>query len=131
MLSLPLVTHLRKHGQAGAPAHFHSRTHWLWQASEMEPDIVCQIHPQKAAALGIQTGDRVVIASARGSIQAIARVDQGIRPVAIYVPLGGDERQPFQLRPSVNWLIDKDQRCPLSDQTNLKVTLCRVRKAGS
>ncbi|MBI2320579.1 MAG: molybdopterin-dependent oxidoreductase, partial [Chloroflexi bacterium] len=116
-------------GRAAA-AHFHSWTHWLWQASEMEPDMVCHIHPQKAAALGIQTGDRVVIASARGSIEAIARVDPGIRPSAIYVPLGWDERQPFHPWPSVNWLIDKDQRCPLSDQTNLKVTLCRVRRAG-
>ncbi|MBI4506057.1 MAG: molybdopterin-dependent oxidoreductase, partial [Chloroflexi bacterium] len=38
-------------GRAAA-AHFHSWTHWLWQASEMVPDLYCQMHPDKAAALG-------------------------------------------------------------------------------
>ncbi|MBK8768039.1 MAG: hypothetical protein IPM01_26925, partial [Burkholderiaceae bacterium] len=40
-------------------AHFHSMTHYLWQAQEMWPDLYCQLHPEKAARLGIADGERL------------------------------------------------------------------------
>lgn len=37
-------------------AHFHSWTHYFWQAQEMWPDLYCQIHPRKAAHLDTMKG---------------------------------------------------------------------------
>ncbi len=117
-------------GRASA-AHFHSWTHYFWQAQEMWPDLYCQLHPDKAAALGIVDGERVRITSAHGQIEAVAWVHAGIRPSAIFIPIGWGERQPYNPWRSVNFLTDKSQRDPISDQTNLKVLLCRVNKLDS
>lgn len=111
-------------------AHFHSWTHYFWQAQEMWPDLFCQIHPDKAAALGIADGGRVRVESAHGAIEAVAWVNTGIRPSAVFVPIGWGERQPYHPWRSVNFLTDKTQRDPISDQTNLKGLLCRVSRAA-
>jgi anaerobic selenocysteine-containing dehydrogenase/Fe-S-cluster-containing hydrogenase component 2 len=108
-------------------AHFHSLTHYFWQAQEMWPDLYCQIHPQKAATLGIADGARVRVETAHGAIDAVAWVQAGIRASAVFIPIGWGERQPYHPWRSVNFLTDKTQRDPISDQTNLKTLLCRVR----
>jgi len=110
-------------------AHFHSWTHYFWQSQEMWPDLFCQIHPDKASKLGIADGERVKVESAHGSIEAMAWVHAGIRPTAVFIPIGWGERQPYNPWRPVNFLTDKTQRDPVSDQTNLKVLLCRVSKA--
>jgi len=110
-------------------SHFHSWTHYFWQAQEMLPDQFCQIHPDKAAALGVADGDRVRIETARGAIEAVAWVFRGIRSDAVFVPIGWDERQPYHPWRPVNFLTDKNQRDPVSDQTNLKTLLCKVSRA--
>ncbi|MBI4183183.1 MAG: molybdopterin-dependent oxidoreductase [Proteobacteria bacterium] len=115
-------------GRPPAP-HFHSWTHYFWQAQEMWPDLYCQIHPERAAALGVKDGERVRIETAHGAIEARAWIHAGIRPTAVFVPIGWGERQPFHPWRSVNFLTDPSQRDPISDQTNLKSLLCRVRKA--
>ena len=111
-------------------AHFHSLTHYFWQAQEMWPDLYCQIHPEKALRLGIADGERVRVETAHGAIEAVAWVHAGIRPSAVFVPIGWGERQPFHPWRSVNFLTDKTQRDPVSDQTNLKALLCRVSRAA-
>jgi anaerobic selenocysteine-containing dehydrogenase/Fe-S-cluster-containing hydrogenase component 2 len=111
-------------------AHFHSLTHYFWQAQEMWPDLYCQIHPEKARALGIADGERVRIETAHGAIQAVAWLHAGIRPSSVFVPIGWGERQPYHPWRSVNFLTDKTQRDPVSDQTNLKTLLCRIRRAA-
>ncbi len=58
-------------------------------------DLYCQIHPEKAAKLGINDGDRVKVESAHGSIEAIAWMRAGIRPIAVFIPIGWGERQPY------------------------------------
>jgi len=108
-------------------AHFHSLTHYFWQAQEMWPDLYCQIHPNKAAALGIVDGARVRVETAHGAIDALAWLHAGIRESAVFIPIGWGERQPYHPWRSVNFLTDKTQRDPISDQTNLKSLLCRVR----
>jgi anaerobic selenocysteine-containing dehydrogenase/Fe-S-cluster-containing dehydrogenase component len=113
-----------------AAAHFHSWTHYFWQAQEMWPDLYCQLHPDKAAALGIRDGERVRIETAHGAIEAVAWVHAGIRPSAVFIPIGWGERQPFNPWRSVNFLTDKTQRDPISDQTNLKALLCRITRAA-
>jgi anaerobic selenocysteine-containing dehydrogenase len=114
-------------GRPPAP-HFHSWTHYFWQAQEMWPQLFCQIHPDKAAALGIADGDDVSIETASGRISARAWLHRGIRPEAVFVPIGWDEQQPWHPASSVNHLtgIRLD---PISQQANLKTHLCRVSKA--
>ncbi len=114
-------------GRPPAP-HFHSWTHYFWQAQEMWPDLYCQIHPDKAAALGVEDGDYVSIRTRNGSIQARAWLHRGIRPSSVFVPIGWDEQQPYHPHSSVNHLtgIRLD---PISQQANLKTHLCRVEKA--
>jgi anaerobic selenocysteine-containing dehydrogenase/Fe-S-cluster-containing hydrogenase component 2 len=115
-------------GRPPAP-HFHSWTHYFWQAQEMWPDLYVQIHPEKAATHGIDDGARVRVETAHGAIEAVAWLHAGIRPTAVFIPVGWGERQPFHPWRSVNFLTDKSQRDPLSDQTNLKTLLCRISPA--
>jgi len=114
-------------GRPNAP-HFHSWTHYFWQAQEMWPEVYCQIHPRKAAAIGIDDGDQVSIQTANGKITVRAWVHRGIRPDCVFVPIGWDEQQPYHPGASVNHLtgIRLD---PISQQANLKTHLCRVEKA--
>jgi len=120
---LELVT-----GRPPAP-HFHSWTHYFWQAQEMWSDLYVQVHPVRAARAGIADGDRVRVETAHGSIEARAWLTAGIRETSVFVPIGWGERQPFHPWRSVNFLTDKMQRDPISDQTNLKTLLCRISKA--
>lgn len=120
---LELVT-----GRPPAP-HFHSFTHYFWQSQEMWSDLYVQIHPVRAAREGIEDGERVRIETAHGVIEARAWITAAIRESSVFVPIGWGERQPFHPWRSVNFLTDKTQRDPISDQTNLKTLLCRVRRA--
>jgi len=112
-------------GRPPAP-HFHSITHYFWQAQEMWPDLYVQIHPRHAQRLGIHDGQRVQVDTLHGSIEAVAWQHAGIRETAVYIPIGWGERQPHNPWRSVNFLTDKTQRDPVSDQTNLKSLLCRI-----
>jgi anaerobic selenocysteine-containing dehydrogenase len=109
-------------------AHFHSWTHYFWQAQEMWPELYCQIHPDKAGSLNIKDGDGLVIKTGNGEIKARAWVHRGIRPTSIFIPIGWDEQQPYHPASSVNHLtgIRLD---PISQQANLKSHLCRVTRA--
>ena len=115
-------------GRPPAP-HFHSWTHYFWQSQEMWPDLYAQIHPEKAATLDIADGDRLKIETPKGAVEARAWITAGIRKSAIFIPIGWGEKQPYHPWRSVNFLTDKTQRDPVSDQTNLKSLLCRVTKA--
>ena len=112
-------------GRPPAP-HFHSWTHNAWQAQEMWPDLYCQIHPETAGRLGISDGEQVRIETAHGETEARAWVYSGIRKTSVFIPIGWGEKQPYHPWKPVNFLTDKDQRCPISEQTNLKSLLCRV-----
>lgn len=113
-------------GRPPAP-HFHSWTHYFWQAQEMWPELYCQIHPDKAVRLGIVDGDQVKVETTSGSVEARAWLHRGIRETAVFIPIGWDEQQPFHPAASVNHLtgIALD---PVSQQANLKVHLCKVSK---
>lgn len=116
-------------GRPTAP-HFHSWTHYFWQAQEMWPDLYCQLHPNKAQDIGVADGERVRIETARGAIEARAWITAGIRPDTVFVPIGWDQTQPFHPWPSVNALTE-GALDPVSHQSNLKLHLCRVRAAAS
>ena len=113
-------------GRPPAP-HFHSWTHYMWQAQEMWPELFCQIHPSKAEQIGVKDGDRVRVSTAKGEITARAWRHAGIRKSAIFIPIGWDERQPYHPAQSVNQLTGLTLD-PISQQPNLKLTLCKVEK---
>ncbi len=115
-------------GRPPAP-HFHSWTHYFWQAQEMWPDLYCQIHPHKAQELGIEDGVKLKVETMHGAIEAMAWLNAGIRKDSVFVPIGWGERQPYHPWRSVNFLTDFAQRDPVSDQTNMKSLLCRISKA--
>jgi anaerobic selenocysteine-containing dehydrogenase len=71
----------------------------------------------------------VRVATSHGSVEAVAWITNGIRDHAVFLPIGWDERQPFHPWKSVNFLTDRTQRDPISEQTNLKSLLCRVDRA--
>jgi anaerobic selenocysteine-containing dehydrogenase len=112
-------------GRPPAP-HFHSWTHYAWQAQEMWPDMYVQMHPDKAAELQVADGDEVSVETAHGNVRARAWLYAGIRPDTVFVPIGWDSSQPYHPWNSVNYLTDEEQRDPLSDHSNLKSYLCRV-----
>ena len=116
-------------GRPPAP-HFHSWTHYAWQAQEMWPDLYVQMHPEKAGELGIQDGEEVSVETAHGTVTARAWLHAGIRTDTVFIPIGWDSTQPFHPWNSVNFLTDENQRDPLSDHSNLKTYLCRVSKAA-
>jgi anaerobic selenocysteine-containing dehydrogenase/Fe-S-cluster-containing dehydrogenase component len=115
-------------GRPPAP-HFHSWTHYFWQAQEMWPELYCQIHPEKAEKHDIKDGDRMIIETSNGSIKARAWLYRGIRPSSVFIPIGWDEQQPYHPAATVNHLTGSALD-PISQQANLKSHLCRVRRAG-
>ncbi|MDE1948038.1 MAG: molybdopterin-dependent oxidoreductase [Burkholderiales bacterium] len=114
-------------GRPPAP-HFHTWTHHYWQAQEMWPELYCQIHPAKARSIGVEDGQTLRISTAHGSIEARAWITAGIRPEVVYIPIGWDRRQPLHPGSSVNQLVD-GALDPVSGQSNLKLTRCRVTAA--
>jgi len=115
-------------GRPPAP-HFHSWTHYFWQAQEMWPELYCQIHPRKAATLGVKDGDDVFVETVNGRITVRAWIHRGIRPNCVFIPIGWDEQQPYHPSSSVNHLTSI-RLDPISQQANLKTHLCRVGKAN-
>ena len=116
-------------GRPPAP-HFHSWMHYAWQAQEMWPDLYVQMHPDRARRIGVADGETVRVETAHGELRGRVWIHAGIRPEAVYVPLGWDAAQPFHPWPSVNLLTDETQRDPFSDHSNLKSFLCRITRAG-
>ncbi|QIE48188.1 molybdopterin-dependent oxidoreductase (plasmid) [Pseudohalocynthiibacter aestuariivivens] len=113
-------------GRPPAP-HFHSWTHYFWEAQEMWPEAYCQIHPSKARSLGIKDGDRVEVRTEHGEITLRAWLYAGIRKNTIFIPIGWDETQPFHPSASVNKLLGLALD-PISQQPNLKLHMCNIRK---
>lgn len=70
----------------------HANQPWLQESPDPLTTIVwdswVEIHPKKAAELGIVEGDIVEVASKNGSVQAQAYLFPGIHPDAISIPLG-------------------------------------------
>jgi anaerobic selenocysteine-containing dehydrogenase len=61
----------------------------------MWSDLYCQLHPEKAAAIGVEDGSRVRIETVQGCIEARVWITPGIRETSVFIPIGWDETQPF------------------------------------
>jgi formate dehydrogenase major subunit len=65
---------LSEHWQSGAMTR---NLPWL---AEMQPDMFVEISLELAAERGIENGEKVIVESARGSIEAITMVTRRLRP---------------------------------------------------
>jgi anaerobic selenocysteine-containing dehydrogenase len=110
-------------------AQFGDGTHWAWNLHEQTPDQYCLIHSEKASEIGVRQGDTVRITGLKGEFMAKAWIYEGIRKDTLFVPNSYSHAQPYSQWESVNSIVDKDKRCPISDQTNYKGLVCRVSKA--
>lgn len=68
---------LTEHHTSGAM----SRT--LSHLSELQPELFCEISPELAAEVGVNTGDYATISTARGMIEARALVTERMKPMLI------------------------------------------------
>jgi len=70
----------------------HANLPWIQEAPDTISKVVwgswAEIHPKKAAELGVKNGDYVQITSASGTIETQVYVYKGIHPDAIAVPVG-------------------------------------------
>jgi formate dehydrogenase major subunit len=66
-----------EHWQSGAMTR---NQPWL---AEMQPNMFVEMSPELAAERSIQNGEKIIVESARGSIEAIAMVTRRIRPLQV------------------------------------------------
>jgi formate dehydrogenase major subunit len=52
----------------------------------LEPQAVCQLHPQALREMGLSAGDLVRLTSRRGTIELMARADRAVAPGMVFVP---------------------------------------------
>ncbi|MEW6562850.1 MAG: molybdopterin-dependent oxidoreductase [Pseudomonadota bacterium] len=127
---IPYVTPNQRDGR-------HANQPWLQEAPDPLTTVVwdswVEIHPKKAAELGIVEGDIVEVTSKHGSIKAQAYVFPGIHPEAVSVPMGyGHEamgRYAKDVGANVLSILD-----PVADkvtgETALNETRVKIAKAG-
>ncbi|MDP6038911.1 MAG: molybdopterin dinucleotide binding domain-containing protein, partial [Candidatus Latescibacteria bacterium] len=90
----------------------------LWRRTD--PEGALHIHPEDAASLGVQDGDRLVCQSERGEIEVTAEFDEDLRPGHVTLPHGfglayakeGEERQVHG--PLINLLTASDHCDPVA-----------------
>jgi anaerobic selenocysteine-containing dehydrogenase len=94
------------------------------------PVPLVQMNPADAAARSIETGDAVMVKTARGSVMMWAFVSDRIMPGFVYAPVGGGgPLGPEEWRQAnVNELTDMEQFDPISGFPVYKTLLCEVRK---
>ncbi len=103
--------------------HYHTgtKTRKVEELNDLVPGAYVEINPADAERLGIRYGDRVVIESRRGHIEAKAVITQIVAPGSCFVPMHFNEGPSNQL---TVWAID-----PYSGEPNFKQAAVRIRKA--
>jgi formate dehydrogenase major subunit len=66
-----------EHWQSGAMTR---NLPWL---AELQPDMFVELSPELAGERGIENGEKVLVESARGSIEAVAMVTRRLRPFSV------------------------------------------------
>ncbi|MFV2112971.1 molybdopterin dinucleotide binding domain-containing protein [Micromonospora sp. LOL_025] len=110
---------------------FHTRTKTgrAPQLNDAAPDVWVELNPSDAERLGIGEGDLVGISSARGGIQARARLC-GIRPGVVFVPFhyGWFDQDPADRTPRAANELTVTAWDPVSKQPIFKVAAVSVAK---
>ncbi|MEU5962169.1 molybdopterin oxidoreductase family protein [Micromonospora parva] len=110
---------------------FHTRTKTgrAPQLNEAAPDVWVELNPADAALFGIVEGDLVGVSSARGAIQARARLC-GIRPGVVFLPFhyGHFDQDPADRTPRAANELTITAWDPVSKQPLFKVAAVGVAK---
>jgi nitrate reductase NapA len=87
------------------------------------PHAYVELHPDDAQALGVRSGDKVVVESRRGSLTLPAWINGRGQPPkgSVFVPF-------FDERLQIN-LVTREYHCPFSKQPDFKKCAVRLRKA--
>ncbi len=103
-------------------------SHWIRKLNDTCPDQFCLIHKEVAKRLGIREGERIVIYSPYGEIEAIAKITDRIRKDTVFIPYSFGEKSPFTSWPTVNFLTNMRARCPISGEIAFKGIKVNIRK---
>ena len=108
--------------------HTMTRTAKVERLNAMHPEPRLEIHPDDAAALGIEDGCLAAISSRRGHLTARAKVTESIRRGSVFLPMhwGFNQIQACE----ANTLMH-EQACPISKQPELKACAVIVAPAVS
>ena len=82
------------------------------------------VHPDDAAAAGVDDGEPVTVRSARGELVGVARVDPAVRRGAVSIPHGHQAA-------NVNRLTDKDDIDPITGMARYSGIPVTLRRADS
>ena len=106
------------------PFYYHSRYHNLRRFRRIYPDPQVEICASDAARLGIEDKAAVILTTAKGSLEAEAKVvsDQDTLPGVIQMAHGWDEA-------NANLLTDDQDLDPISGFPNMKIVGAGLRKA--
>ena len=89
----------------------------------IEPLAVASLHPDDMATIGLEAGDSIRLSSRRGSIQCIARSDDGLIPGQIFMP--------FCYREAAANLLTNEALDPVGKIPEFKFCALQVEKADS
>ena len=97
---------------------------------EKYPDPMIQVNPKDALDRNIESGDAVVVKTARGFVEMRAFVTDDIMEGFVYAPVGGGGPQGAESwrKANVNVLTDLEQFDPISGFPVYKTLLCEVKK---
>ncbi|MFZ5814891.1 MAG: molybdopterin-dependent oxidoreductase [Bacillota bacterium] len=103
--------------------HYHTgtKTRKVEELNNLVPGAYVELNPKDAEQLGVDYGDKVVIESRRGKIEAKVVVTSMVAPGSCFVPMHFNEGPVNQL---TVWAVDK-----FSKEPNYKQQAVRVRRA--
>ena len=103
------------------PQFFHSRTYRMPWLANLEQAPLVELHPEDAAALGVEEGEQVKVTSPAGSMCGTAVLCSNGRPGVIHIYHGNPKGE-------ANDLISKDYLDPISGFPGYKSYFCKVEK---
>ncbi|MFZ5824224.1 MAG: molybdopterin-dependent oxidoreductase [Bacillota bacterium] len=103
--------------------HYHTgtKTRKVPELNNLVPGAYVEMNPRDAGKLGVEYGDRVILESRRGKMEAKVVVTAMIAPGACFVPMHFNEGPVNQL---TVWAVDQ-----FSKEPNYKQQAVRIRKA--
>jgi anaerobic selenocysteine-containing dehydrogenase len=119
---------------AKSPYYLHSSYRWIASLNSRESEPAVEINPSRAALLGIDEGDMVLIETASGSIRQRARLSEGIRDDVVCAASGWwsasqEPGDPLDWKSSnYNMLTNTDNPGKEFGTPRLKGIPCRISK---
>jgi formate dehydrogenase major subunit/formate dehydrogenase alpha subunit len=103
--------------------HYHTGTMTRRSAplEQHRPEELVEIHPEDAARLGLEEGDRARISSRRGEVVAKVTLTERVKPGHVFMT--------FHYREAAANLLTNDAFCPVATTPELKVCAVNVEKA--